>query len=131
LRPQCVPQQQKSCYIGELTLIYGAIAEPDFYLVTGDKRCLRALVKNSELATTREKLKGRVICLEQLIYQLIIKEGFEIIKSKIIPARECDTSLKVAFGSGDRAEEANVIWALEESIKELNQECPNLLIDFC
>ena len=117
--------------VGELTLIYRAIAEPDFYLVTGDKRCLRALVKTPELTTTREKLNGRVICLEQLIYKLIIDTDFEVIRSKVVSARECDTSLKVAFGSGDRAEQPNVIWALEERIKELNQECPNLLIDFC
>ena len=94
---------------GELTLIYRAIAEPDFYLVTGDKRCLRALVKTPELATVREKLNGRVICLEQLIYKLIIDTDFEVIRSKVVSARECDTSLKVAFGSGDRAEQPNVI----------------------
>lgn len=117
--------------VGELTLIYRAISEPDFYLVTGDKRCLRALVKTPELATVREKLNGRVICLEQLIYKLIIDTDFEVIRSKVVPVRDCDTALKVAFGSGDRAEQPNVIWALEEQIKELNQECPNLLIDFC
>ena len=123
--------QVEGINIGELTLIYEAIAVPSFYFITGDKNCLRALVKTPELTTTREKLNGRVICLEQLIYKLIIDTDFEVIRSKVVSARECDTSLKVAFGSGDRAEQPNVIWALEERIKELNQECPNLLIDFC
>lgn len=116
--------------VGELTLIYEAIAEPNFYFLTGDKRCLRALVNTPELATAREKLKSRVVCLEQLIYKLIITEGFEVIRSKVTRARECNIALKVAFGSGDRSEEATVIWTLKERIKELNQECPNLLMNF-
>jgi hypothetical protein len=115
---------------GELTLIHAAIAEPSFYLATGDKRCLRALVNTPELVTARQKLNGKVVCVEQLIAELIAVKGFEAVKQKVVPARDCDTALKAAFGSGDRAQEDNVLWALEQYIQELRRDCPNLLMQF-
>jgi hypothetical protein len=122
--------QIKGLDVGELNLIHAAINEPAFYLVTGDKRCLKALAKSPELATARAKLNGKVVCFEQLIYQLIIVQGFESIKQKVLPVRGCDTALKSIFGSGDRAQEANVIDTLGQYIEELKKECPNLLMDF-
>jgi hypothetical protein len=115
---------------GELTLIHAVIAEPSFYLATGDKRCLRALVNTPELVTARQKLNGKVVCVEQLIAELIAVKGFEAVKQKVVPARDCDTALKAAFGSGDRAQEDNVLWALEQYIQELRRDCPNLLMQF-
>jgi len=120
--------------VGELNLIHAAITEPAqkgyVYLVTGDKRCLRALVKAPELANARENLSGKVVCFEQLIYQLITEQGFEAIKQKVLPVRECDMALKAIFGSCDRAEEVNVMDSLGQYIQELKRDCPNLLIDF-
>ena len=116
--------------LGELTLIHAAIAEPSFYLATGDKRCLRALVNSPELGTARQKLNGKVVCIEQLIAELIAVKGFETVRQKVVPARDCDTALKVAFGSGDQAQEDNVLGALEQYIQELRRDCPDLLMQF-
>lgn len=120
--------------VGELNLIHSAIAKSDqkgfVYLATGDKRCLKAFVKAPELAEAREKLSGKVVCFEQLIYQLINNQGFEPIKQKVLPVRDCDIALKSVFGSGDRAEKSNVIDTLGQYIQELKRECPNLLMDF-
>jgi hypothetical protein len=116
--------------VGELTLIYAALSEPSFYLATGDKRCLRALIKTPELETARQTLNGRVVCVEQLIAELISVKGFEAVKQKVVPVRNCDTALKAAFGSGDLAQEETVLWVLEQYIQELRQDCPNLLRRF-
>lgn len=116
--------------LGELTLIHAAIAEPSFYLATGDKRCLRALVNSPELGTARQKLNGKVVCVEQLIAELITVKGFETVRQKVVPARDCDAALKVAFGSGDQAQEDNVLGALEQYIQELRRDCPDLLMQF-
>jgi hypothetical protein len=116
--------------LGELTLIHAAISEPSFYLATGDKRCLRALVNTPELNTARQKLNGKVVCVEQLIAELITVKGFETVRQKVVPARDCDTALKVAFGSGNQAQEDNVLWALEQCIQELRRDCPDLLMRF-
>jgi len=111
----------------ELKLIVAASAETSFYFATGDKRCLRALTGITELATMREKLSGRVICLEQIIMKIIQVYGFEVVKQKIIPARSCDKVLQSAFGSGEKTEERNTLEALNAYISEIEQKCPFLL----
>lgn len=131
LNPFLALQQIKGLDVGELTLTYAAISEPAFYLVTGDKKFMRKLSEVPEIAIAREKLSGRVICFEQLIHKLIIVKGFETVKQKVLPVKDCcDTALKSAFGSGDRAEEINVMDSLGQYIQELKRECPNLLMDF-
>ena len=116
--------------VGELTLIHAAIAEPSFYLATGDKRCLRALISTPEMDRARQTLHGRVVCVEQLIVELIAVKGFELVRQKVVPVRNCDTALKVAFGSGNLAQEDNVLLALNQYIQELRRDCPNLLMQF-
>jgi hypothetical protein len=113
---------------GELILIGAAIAEPCFYLVTGDKNCLRALMVCPDLEIAKHKLKGQVICLEQLIVKLIEDKGFDAIKEKVTPVRDCDKSLKVAFGSGPCSTEPNSLFALNDYIAEIERDCPNLLM---
>jgi hypothetical protein len=131
LNPFLALQQIKGLDVGELNLTYAAISEPAFYLVTGDKKFMRKLSEVPEMAIAREKLNGRVICFEQLIHKLIIVKGFETVKQKVLPVKDCcDTALKSAFGSGDRAEEVNVIDSLGQYIQDLKRDCPNLLIDF-
>lgn len=111
----------------ELKLIVAASAETSFYFATGDKRCLRALTGITELATMREKLSGRVICLEQIIIKIIQVYGFEVVKQKIIPARSCDKALQSAFGSGEKTEERNALKTLNAYISDIKQKCPFLL----
>ena len=59
------------------------------YLLTGDKRCLRAL-NNSGFTNIIESLEGKVWCLEQLILKNIEKNSFENVKNKIVPFNNCD-----------------------------------------
>lgn len=112
---------------GELLLIGRAIAEPAFYLVSGDKRCFRALGRYGQLAQAREKLCGRVICLEQVIWALIKDKGFKTIRDKVVPVCECDTALKAIFGSDVQAEEKHCLATLFGYLGELEQDCPELL----
>jgi hypothetical protein len=113
--------------VGELTLIGEAILAPSFYLASGDKRCLRAMTKCSDLDNVRNSLNRRLICFEQLIAKLIAVKGFEMVKERVLPNKDCDGVLSAVFGSGDRSTEANVSAALDGYITALDQECPNLL----
>jgi Superfamily II DNA/RNA helicases, SNF2 family len=113
---------------GELILIGEAIKEPYFHLATGDKNCLRALMKCPDIETAKQKLKGHVICLEQLVVKLIEVKGFNAVKAKVAPMRDCDTALKVAFGSGLHSTQTNSLFALNGYIDEIKRDCPNLLI---
>ena len=113
---------------GEAVLIAGTKNETNFYLISGDKRCLRALVLGKNLETVRERLRGKVICLEQIILQLIEVKGFDFVLSKVLPARGCDTALRAIFGSGERATKDNVIRAIKGYIRDLQEESKGLLI---
>lgn len=95
------------------------------YLLTGDKRCLKAL-NNSGFTDVIESLEGKVWCLEQLILKNIEEIGFENVKNKIVPFNNCDQALKVAF-SNKLVTEENSKDALQNYLKELRQETGKLL----
>ncbi|MDJ0581827.1 hypothetical protein [Crocosphaera sp.] len=103
--------------------------ENDNYLLTGDKRCLRALT-NSEMTDILELLQGRVWCLEQLILRNIEHFGFNLIQSKIYPKRDCDTNLKLIFGYSEPASENMVKQSLNSEIRKLKRETRNLLYPY-
>ena len=114
---------------GEEVLIVATKTEPSFYLVTGDKCCLTALATAGELQDIRGRLKGRVICVEQLILRVIETQGFELVLTKVLPARDYDTALKSIFGSGEKATRENVLLSLEAYIQDLRQVTEGLLAD--
>jgi hypothetical protein len=120
-------QFQNEIHVGEQKLILATQSAPDFLLLTGDKVCMRALPQLK--AEIYGRLTGRVICFEQVVLLLISRLGFECVKAQVVPMRECDTALRACFGSGDRAEEENVVAALEGYIEDLRREAPGLLAD--
>jgi hypothetical protein len=96
------------------------------FIFTGDKNYLRALAAVS-LPTFQETLKHRFWCLEQLILRDIETYGFESVRDKVVPARECDQSIKAVFGSGALSTEQNAIATLTNYIETLRQETGDLL----
>jgi hypothetical protein len=115
---------------GEATLISALPPESPFWLITGDKRCLCAIAHHPQLNSVRQKLKGRVICLEQLILKLLNTHSFDFVLAKILPARDYDTALKSCFGSGTEATPENVTQALKAYIADLRQNSGELLADW-
>jgi hypothetical protein len=71
------------------------------------------------LVAIRERLAGKLVCLEQLILKIINVEGFDVTLIKVLPAREYDKALKAIFGSGERCTQDNVLMALEAYIQDL------------
>lgn len=113
---------------GEAVLIAGTKNETDFYFISGDKRCLKALGWGKNLDAIRERLRGKGICLEQIILRLIEVKGFDFVFSKVLPARGYDTALRAIFGSGERATQDNVIMSLRGYIRALQEESNGLLM---
>ncbi|GBF79202.1 hypothetical protein [Aphanothece sacrum] len=99
------------------------------YLLTGDKRCLKTLI-NPEIADIVKTLEGKVWCLEQLVLKDIEIYGFNYIKDKIYPVRDCDTNIKHIFGYSVEASEDRVIEDLKKSIITLRKETGNLLYPY-
>jgi len=99
------------------------------YLLTGDKRCLKAL-NNPNIDNIIQPLAGKIWCLEQLILKDIEVYGFACIQQKIYPARECDTNLKFIFGVSIESPENDVIQGFKKEISWLKQQTGNLLYPY-
>ena len=114
---------------GEAILFAASAHYADCVIATGDKRCLRALscLPNAERIIAR--ISGRVICLEQIVMRIIDRFGFEVVRDRVIPVCDCDTVLRVAFGSGLMATEENVRRCLTVYTGYLRNETGVLLID--
>jgi hypothetical protein len=112
---------------GEALLYASTYALQEFWLLTGDKRSLTALAASPDCQPIAARLSGKVICLEQVVIHSLSSYPFEILLSKIVPARECDTAVKVAFGSGNQADLSHAIGALDAYISELRAKTGNLL----
>ena len=111
-------------------LLFSATRDVEaFFVATGDKNSLRALASAPTCASIYDRLCGRVICLEQIVAWLIPHVGFEEVRSRIVPFRECDQSMKSVFGSGSLAEQANVQRSLTSYIGTLRSEVGFLLVD--
>ena len=115
--------------IGEARLLAATQGVAAFVLLTGDKHCMASLGAAPELESIRQRLQGRVICLEQVVLLLIKRLGFEIVKARVLPTIGYDKSLQSCFGSGKFAIEANVVASLEGYIEALRQLAPGILAD--
>lgn len=110
-------------------LLFGATKDTEVFIVaTGDKNSLRALANAPTCSLIYQRMSGRVICLEQIMARLVPYVGFDEVRRRVVPLRDCDKSIKSAFGSGLLAEERNVQRSLASRISELYSEVGTLLV---
>ncbi len=112
---------------GEAQLFSSAVADANGLVVTGDKRSIISLSTATTCVGIADALKGRVICFEQLMKQIIAVHGFDTTKRKVVPAVDCDTALRSAFGSGLDAKEEQVLRVLNSYVDELRASTDDLL----
>ena len=120
-------QQYEGIDNGEALLIAATREEEYFWLITGDKRFLRTLASSSDLHSIVSRLQGRVICLEQLIQQLIVKQGFDKTLMNFVSAKKYDKSIQSIFGSGEKSTKDNVLSSLEYYIEDLRKDTKGML----
>jgi hypothetical protein len=95
------------------------------HLVTGDKRALKQITTLSQNDTSlREKLAGRVDCLESIMLGLIEQFGFDAINPKIDAT--ADKVLAMAFGVGRT--QAHAVEALQSFLGNLRQDAPFVIL---
>jgi hypothetical protein len=97
------------------------------WLLTGDNRFIKALASVKLPVMQEQQLRGRILCLEQIILMNINAMGFEMIKENIVPVRDCDQAMKAAFGSGRQSTSENVRITLNGYIDDLRQASGQLL----
>jgi hypothetical protein len=117
----------KNIDAGEAALISATASKEVFWLTTGDKNCLVALANDPKLESICKRLRGRTICLEQLIYKLITVKGFAWVQERIMPTCECDRAIKITFGWSEPADEASVLTGLQSYIDDLQRRSQGLL----
>lgn len=74
-----------------------------------------------------EKLPGRFVCLESVLLLLIDRYGFEFVRNKVLPFKEYDGLIKVAFGVGESRAEAYAREALLYELHRLGENVARLL----
>lgn len=73
--------------LGEAEL-FALLAEQDgYYLTTGDKRALAALATRKEVVEIRQRVAGRLICLESVLRLLVDRNGAEATAQAFRPLR--------------------------------------------
>ncbi len=112
--------------IGEATLMT-AVCSDEFLIATGDKRSLKALAACGECRNTFDRIRGKVICLEQIILKIVQIHGIEYVRPRIEAATRIDKSVRFCFGVVTPASEASVIECLLSNIDHVNRESNNIL----
>lgn len=115
---------------GEALLVAQAASTPNALLLTGDKRCLRALAASESAQGILHALQGRVICLEQALILLARRWGFENVRERVVESEAItlDRSVESAFGSGSSALEYNACGSLERRTQALDRDTKGLLV---
>lgn len=115
--------------VGEAQLISEVIENPDAYVMTGDKRALRAL-QNSEVADSyRDKLNNRAVCYEQLILWMTEEFSFEEMLPGLVEGAPHDTSQRALVGMGLETKLASFQEGLESYIRCLRQQTGEYLAE--
>lgn len=106
---------------GEAILLSATAIFPEYRLFTGDKRCLKMVATCPECVPIAHRIKGNVVCFEQVLCRLIASHGFSHVLTKVVPRLHCDTALRAAFGSGVNTTEENALDCLHRYITELRR----------
>jgi hypothetical protein len=115
---------------GEVILISATASFADFRVLTGDKRCLKALATHRDCEDIARRIEGHVICFEQVLCKILARFDFSVVKAKVIPALsypQCDTALRAAFGSGNESTRQNTVECLRSYVHEIRNYAVDLL----
>lgn len=80
--------------------IFARAADTGDYVLTGDKRALRAIAEVGGLA---EILAGRVVVLEAVFLALCSRLGDDEMRRRVAPIMSFDQSVQVCFSAGNAA----------------------------
>ena len=99
---------------------------PQARLLTGDKRCLRALAACE--SSLREQFAKRVLTVEQVLLLGLDAKGLEWLRERVCAYRHIDKAVGIVMGSRCDSPEISVREGLRAYINELSGLChPPLL----
>jgi hypothetical protein len=83
----------------------------DNRLITGDKRFINALER--EFPNEWAILSPRLITFEACLLKICATHGFDIVKDRIVAAKDCNRALKLALGANNQANHETFCEALQ------------------
>ena len=86
--------------VGEAVLYSVAFAHPDSLIVSGDKRAMVSLGRLPPGDNLLQRLHGRVICFEELLFRYWERHGFDRLRDRCCQGLYADGVLKLCFRGG-------------------------------
>lgn len=111
---------------GEALLFGAAYTDPGSFVLTGDKKAIKALAAAEALASVCSGLGGRVYCLELAMAMLLGHLGLRRVCDSVCSNPGVDKTLEMIFPRKDIAE-APVTEAFDSFLKDLKREANGLL----
>lgn len=103
---------------GEAQLFALLAEHPAYYLTSGDKRALTAVGQERELSGLRERIRGRIICLESILKLLVMKSGAAAIGAAFEVLRRHKT-LSVLLSATQTKDDQTCLQGIDSYIKDL------------
>lgn len=103
-------------------LLYGLLAhQPGHYLTSGDKRAMQAVAVRPDLKGVRQRVAGRVICLECLLKLLVRRDGVEAIAMAFAVFPQHKT-FQVVFSSLNVTDQTRCLASLDSYLRDLRRQ---------
>lgn len=97
------------------------------WLLTGDKRAIEALEELLDDDARLQALKGRVLCLEQLILRHTSNENFSSVRDAICSEPDLDKALSISFSCKTSTTIEGALEGLNSYINDLHRNAPRIL----
>ncbi|PYQ55548.1 MAG: hypothetical protein DMF53_27885 [Acidobacteria bacterium] len=110
---------------GEALFLATLSENPDYLLISGDRRMLEALHGSEDirLAKVREAVRGRVILFPQVVAALVRKLSLRVVETKIRTGLCRHRTLKILFGSKRPTEPDHFREAFESEMRTYASIC--------
>jgi len=105
---------------GESVLFASAATQDDAVIITGDKKAIVALGWLCEKEERVRTLRGKILCLEQLVAHLLDFKGLSWLRQAIAVDPSADRTIHICLGSRLDAPLASVREALESYVNSLS-----------
>jgi hypothetical protein len=90
------------------------------YLATGDKRAITSLEKLVDTDKEHAALSGKIICLEQLVGNLMRRLGVEGVREAICSEPQVDKTMTICFAChSDKVTEESVAAGMDSYVRDL------------
>lgn len=107
---------------GEALLFAATRYHAEFMVVTDDKNSLRALAEEQECEVIFTRIRGHVICLEELLLRIMARYPYEQVRPKLLLAHSHVDALAQTLGRNQRAVQLQVESALRAAVDKLRLE---------